>query len=84
MDRKGYIFLSSDITEPECIERGLFGGKDKYLNRVKDLEKGDILFSYNYNSKKLIGIFEASTGMLENIMPEAWKMPRRNCEMQSS
>lgn len=73
MDRKGYIFLCSDITEPECIERELFGGKEKYLNRVKGLEKGDVLFLYNYNTKKLLGIFEAETEMRENIVSEAWK-----------
>lgn len=68
----GYVFLCSDITEPECLQRGLFGGKEKYLNRVKDLEKGDNLFTYNYVTKRLIGIFEAETCMEENIVPEAW------------
>lgn len=73
MDKKGYVFLCSEVTEPECVERGLFGGKEKYLKRVKGLEKGDILFSYNYDSKRLLGIFEAESEMQENIVPEAWK-----------
>lgn len=73
MNRKGYVFLCSDITEVECNERGLFGGKEKYLSRVKGLEKGDILFNYNYNSKKLIGVFEAESEVQRDIESDAWK-----------
>lgn len=73
MNRKGYVFLCSDITESECLERNLFGGMEKYQARVRGLEKGDILFLYNYNSKKLLGIFEAETELQQNIIPEAWE-----------
>ena len=70
---EGYIFLCSDNTEQECFERSLFGGGEKYANRVKGLEKGKKLFLYNYNSKKLHGVFEAVTPVRENINERAWK-----------
>lgn len=72
MDRKGYVFLCSDITEIECLEQNLFGGMEKYQARVKGLEKGDALFLYNYNSKKLIGIFQAESELKKDIVPGAW------------
>jgi len=68
----GFVFLCSDITEAECLKRSLFGGKEKYVNRVRGLEKGHKLFLYNYNTKKLHGVFEATTGMQENIVKNAW------------
>ena len=73
MEKKGFIFLCSDITEPECFKRKLFGGKEKYANRVKGLEIGDHLYLYNYNSKKLHGIFESTSEVTENIQGDAWE-----------
>lgn len=72
-DQAGFIFLCSDVTESECLGRGLFGGKEKYKSRVKGLEIGAILFTYNYISKRLIGIFEAQTPLLYNIVADAWQ-----------
>ncbi len=69
---EGYVFLCSDSTEEECLERSLFGGGEKYANRVKGIEKGKKLFLYNYQSKKLHGVFEAATNLKENIVPKAW------------
>ena len=71
--KKGFIFLCSDITEQECFDRSLFGGKEKYQGRVKGLEKGNYIFSYNYNTKKFHGVFTATTELSENIVSDAWK-----------
>ncbi len=73
MNRPGFIFLCSEITEPECLSLELFGGKEKYGNRVKTLQSGDVLFLYNYNTKRFHGVFEAVTELRENIVPTAWK-----------
>jgi len=72
MKPAGFVFLCSDITEAECLEKSLFGGMEKYQGRVKGLEKGAVVYLYNYNSKKLHGIFEAETNLQKNIVPEAW------------
>ena len=67
----GYVFLCSDQTEEECLRRSLFGGKN-YTNRVKGIEKGKKLFLFNYISKELKGVFEATSNLKENIVPKAW------------
>lgn len=68
----GYIFLCSNATEDECFDRSLFGGQEKYRNRVSGLKKGDILFTYNFQSKRLHGIFEAESELQKDIVPGAW------------
>jgi len=68
----GYVFLCSDMTEGECLERMLFGGREKYASRVRGLKRGDTLYLYNYESKKLHGIFEAVTELQRDIVPTAW------------
>jgi hypothetical protein len=68
----GYIFLCSDATEEECLERPLFGGTEKYVKRVTGLKKGHKLFLYNYSTKTLHGIFEAESEVQSNIVSKAW------------
>jgi hypothetical protein len=68
----GYIFSCSDATEAECFERSLFGGTEKYRSRVSTLKKGDTMFLWNLNSKKLYGVFEATSDLKSNIVPGAW------------
>jgi len=68
----GYIFLCSDATEQECLDKNLFGGQNKYEGRVRGLMKGNALFLYNYQSKKLHGIFIAESEVLNEIIPAAW------------
>lgn len=69
-----YIFLCSEVTQGECFERNLFGGGEKYEARVRGVKKGDKLFLYNYNTKKLHGLFEATSELKRNIVPFAWKV----------
>ena len=69
----GYLFLCSDATEEECMERMLFGGGEKYAKRVQGLKRGDKVFTYNFKSKKLHGLFEATTTLKKDIVPRACK-----------
>jgi hypothetical protein len=70
--QKAYIFLCSDLTEGECLKEGLFGGKVGYKSQVREVNPGDKLFLYNYSSRKLHGIFEATSQARKNIVPRAW------------
>ena len=72
MSQQGYIFLCNNVTEAECFKRSLFGAKLKYRSRVKELEIGDKLFLYNQSTKLLHGIFEATSGLQESIVSDAW------------
>ena len=45
-----YIFLCSDATQQECLDRGLLGGNKMYKNLVEEIEKGDELYLYNYET----------------------------------
>lgn len=69
---KGFIFLCSDATEDECLKKKLLGGRLLYHKYVRDLKKGDTLYLYNYNSKKLHGPFIATSGVQEDLVPTAW------------
>lgn len=68
----GYIFLCSNKTQDECIERGLFGGGVDYNKVVKQVNPGDILCLYNLISHRLYGFYEATSKSSMNIVPEAW------------
>jgi len=68
----GYIFLCANATEDECFDRQLFGGMEPYLKQVGGLKKGDTLFTFNFQTKRLHGVFEATSEVKKNIVPEAW------------
>lgn len=72
MTKKGYIFLCSDETEKECLDKMLMGSKKNYI-KPGQVQKGENIFLYNYISGKLFGEFVAVTGSQENIDPDAWK-----------
>jgi hypothetical protein len=69
---QGYIFMCSDATEAECFRRGLFGGTEKYARQVRGLKKGDYVYNYNFNSKKLHGVYEAVSEVKQNLVTSAW------------
>lgn len=55
----GYIFMCNWETYDECISRQLFGVSQKY---VTDIKPGDGCFLYQYDLKKLFGVWRATTG----------------------
>jgi DNA modification methylase len=70
---KSHIFVSTDKTEPECLQRMLFGTNKLHSDDVMATKAGDLLFLLNVNSDVLHGIFRAKSDGRKDIMPEAWK-----------
>ncbi len=68
-----HIFVSTDKTEPECLERMLFGTSKLYADDALSVKKGHILFLLNIDSNVLHGVFRAKSDGKHNIVPEAWK-----------
>ena len=69
-----FVFLSDKSTEPECLERLLFGTNpgpfyEQYLSKVR---QGDYLFLWNYSTGVLRGPFAALTRCGANIESDAW------------
>lgn len=54
----GYIFMCNWETYDECISRKLFGVSQKY---VTDIQPGDTCFLYQYDLKKIYGVWRATT-----------------------
>jgi hypothetical protein len=71
-EKTGYVFMCSDATENECLERHLLGGTTQYAAQIKNLKKGDAVYLYNFNQKRLHGPFVAMSGVQNNIVPDAW------------
>jgi len=68
----GYVFLCSNRTEQECLQKKLFGLPQSEWNRVSQVKEGDILFLLNYQNNRLHGVFEATTDGTLNIEPYAF------------
>jgi len=68
-----HIFVCTNKTEHECLQRMLFGTSKLYASDVLAVKSGDILFLLNVNSNVLYGIFRAKSDGRQNIVPEAWK-----------
>jgi len=78
---RGWVFLCSNTTEGECFERNLVGTKQRHLYRLRNLEPGDPILLYNYESRKLVGHFAALSKAQLDIVPDAWN---RNFRAQVS
>jgi len=70
---KAHIFVCTNKTEPECLQRMLFGTSKLYADDVLSVKSGDLLFLLNVNSNVIHGIFRAKSDGQQNIVPEAWK-----------
>lgn len=71
--KNGYIFLCSNKTQDECLERFLFGGGSDYRKVVPHVSPGDVLCLYNMISRRLYGFYEATSESAMNIVLEAWE-----------
>jgi DNA modification methylase len=69
----GHIFVCTNKTEPECLQRMLFGTSKLYADDVLATKSGDLLFLLNINSDHLHGVFRAKSDGRKDIVPEAWK-----------
>ncbi|CAI9088008.1 OLC1v1022235C1 [Oldenlandia corymbosa var. corymbosa] len=75
----GAIFMSSSATKEECLRRNLFGLPMAFADFVEAVRPGMILFLYEYESRKLHGVFEATSNGQLNIVPHAF----RSCSPKS-
>ena len=68
-----FIMLANMLTEPECIDRNLFGDKATRFNDLDEIKPGDIGFLQNIDRDELIGVFRACSEAQYDIEPGAWK-----------
>ncbi|RHN74505.1 putative development/cell death domain-containing protein [Medicago truncatula] len=68
----GAIFMSNRSTLKECFERSLFGLPGSFSDFVKNVKAGMILFLFEFEERKLHGVFEAITDGGMNISPHAY------------
>ncbi|GAB4836646.1 hypothetical protein Ancab_001558 [Ancistrocladus abbreviatus] len=69
----GAIFMSNTSTRKECFERRLFGLPITFLDFVTKVKTGMLLFLFDYEERKLYGVFEASSDGTMNISSDAYK-----------
>jgi SAM-dependent methyltransferase len=68
-----HIFVCTNKSEPECLQRRLFGTSKLYADDALMTRSGDLLFLLNISSDVLHGIFQARSDGRKDIAPEAWK-----------
>ncbi|KAG5582238.1 hypothetical protein H5410_052865 [Solanum commersonii] len=69
----GVIFGCTNDTIRECLEKQLVGLPSAHFIYVKNVNPGLPVFLFNYDDKKLHGIFEAASSGQMQINPYAWK-----------
>lgn len=69
----GAIFMCSNSTKKECFERCLFGLPSSQADFVKQIKKGMVLFLFEYEERKLYGVFRATSCGAMNIKPKAFR-----------
>lgn len=68
----GAIFMSNRSTIDECFQRNLFGLPHAFAEFVKEVKAGMILFLFEYEQKKLYGVFRAVSDGRMDIVPSAY------------
>ena len=69
---RGFLFASTQATEPECFNRLLLATEKAYGPVVMRVRKDDLLFLNNIDTNTLHGVFRATSDGGFNIQPEAW------------
>ncbi|KAK9291987.1 hypothetical protein L1049_019939 [Liquidambar formosana] len=69
----GAIFMSNRSTKEECFKKKLFGLPPFYADFVKKVKVGMVLFLFEYEQRKLYGVFEATSDGAVNIVPHAYR-----------
>lgn len=78
----GAIFMSNRSTMEECFERKLFGLPASQTDFVRGVKVGMILFLFEYEKRKLHGVFEATSDGEMNIVPHAYSSSGRQFPAQ--
>ncbi|KAF8412707.1 hypothetical protein HHK36_000675 [Tetracentron sinense] len=68
----GAIFMSNSTTKKECFRRNLFGLPPSQAGFVKKVKSGMILFLFEYEKRKLYGVFQACSDGAIDIVPNAF------------
>ncbi|GBG61466.1 hypothetical protein CBR_g21810 [Chara braunii] len=68
----GMIFGCNNRTKEECFRRALFGLPASNVATVEKIAPGTKLFLFNFGTKELYGIFEATCRGAMNIEPDAF------------
>ncbi|XP_043701486.1 uncharacterized protein LOC122651958 isoform X2 [Telopea speciosissima] len=68
----GVVFGCKNNTMKECLSKQIFGLPSIHFSYVRNIEQGLPLFLFNYNDRKLHGIFEAAGPGQMNINPYGW------------
>lgn len=68
----GAIFMSNSATISECLQMKLFGLPASFCDFVKQVKAGMTLFLFEYETRKLHGVFEAASDGEMNIIHNAY------------
>lgn len=80
----GAIFMSSRTTKEECLARKLFGLPLASADFVQNVRSGMILFLFEYENRKLYGVFEAVSDGNIDILPHAFRSSGKSFPAQVS
>lgn len=69
---RGWIFFCNDRTQEENFRRNVVATKAEYLAYFRDLQPGDPILLYNYESGQLVGHFVATSGVAIVSAADAW------------
>lgn len=69
----GAIFMSNSATKRECFRLGLFGLPSSQGRFVMQVKEGMALFLFEYETRKLHGVFRACSDGAMNIEPNAFR-----------
>lgn len=68
----GAIFMCNRATKKECFRSKIFGLPSRYAEFVDKVKAGMLLFLFEYEERKLYGVFEAATDGAININTSAF------------
>jgi DNA modification methylase len=70
---QGEVLSCTDSSQDECFGRLLFATNKVYAPGFMKIKKGFLLFLLNSDSKRLYGVFKATTDASLGIEPNAWE-----------
>ncbi|KAF5929895.1 hypothetical protein HYC85_000050, partial [Camellia sinensis] len=76
------IFMSNRTTIEECFKIKLFGLPHAFLDFVKEVQAGMVLFLFEFEQRKLYDVFQAVTDGSMNIVPNVYRSIRKSFPAQ--